>query len=168
MEKANIIKSIEAKYLSKYTVEEKNATKPWGAYWVIDRVQSVHFIKTFFTERVYMELESVLKSQAIPNLSPKILLVAPESRLSWQYHHRRSEYWQVLEGPVGVARSIDDEQPTPKTYQVGELIQLAVEERHRLIGLQTWGVIAEIWVHTKADNLSDEEDIVRVQDDYGR
>ena len=26
-------------------------------------------------------------------LSPKILIVKPESRLSWQYHNRRAEIW---------------------------------------------------------------------------
>jgi mannose-6-phosphate isomerase len=41
-------------------------------------------------------------------------------------------------------------------------------ERHRLVGLEDWGVIAEIWQHTDASNPSDESDIVRVQDDFGR
>jgi hypothetical protein len=29
-------------------------------------------------------------------------------------------------------------------------------------------MIAEIWQHTNADQPSDEDDIVRVQDDFGR
>jgi mannose-6-phosphate isomerase len=29
-------------------------------------------------------------------------------------------------------------------------------------------VVAEIWQHTDADYPSDEEDIIRVQDDFGR
>jgi hypothetical protein len=41
-------------------------------------------------------------------------------------------------------------------------------ERHRLVGLEDWGVIAEIWQHTDAAIPSDESDIVRVQDDFGR
>jgi hypothetical protein len=39
--------------------------------------------------------------------------------------------------------------------------------RHRLIGLDDFGVVAEIWQHTDAIP-SDEEDIIRVQDDFGR
>lgn len=31
-----------------------------------------------------------------------------------------------------------------------------------------WGVVAEIWQHTDKDNPSNEDDIVRVQDDFGR
>ena len=49
-------------------------------------------------------------------LRPKMLLVAPQRRLSWQYHHRR----------------------------------------------------AEIWQHTDTANPSDEDGIMRVQDDFGR
>jgi len=34
-------------------------------------------------------------------------------------------------------------------------------------GIDGWGVVAEIWQHT-ASNPSDEEDIERLQDDFGR
>jgi mannose-6-phosphate isomerase len=37
-----------------------------------------------------------------------------------------------------------------------------------LLGTKGWGIIAEIWRHTDAANPSDEDDIVRVQDDFGR
>ena len=47
-------------------------------------------------------------------------------------------------------------------------IQLGKGERHRLIGLDSWGIVAEIWQHTDSENPSDEEDIVRLQDDFGR
>ena len=51
---------------------------------------------------------------------------------------------------------------------MGDIIQLKQGERHRLIGLNGWGIVAEIWRHTDAENPSDEDDIVRVQDDFGR
>ena len=101
-------------------------------------------------------------------LSPKILVVQPGKRLSWQYHHRRAEIWQVITGPVGVIRSDTDEEGLLKTFKTGESIRLKQGERHRLVGLNDWGVLAEFWQHTDADNPSDEEDIVRVQDDFGR
>ena len=50
----------------------------------------------------------------------------------------------------------------------GDQIKLKKEQRHRLIGLDDWAVIAEIWQHTEKDNPSDEDDIVRINDDYGR
>ena len=55
-----------------------------------------------------------------------------------------------------------------KVYSEGDQIILKQGERHRLIGLDDYGVVAEIWQHTEKNNPSDEEDIVRVQDDFGR
>ena len=55
-----------------------------------------------------------------------------------------------------------------KVYCEGDQIILKQGERHRLIGLNDYGVVAEIWQHTDKKNPSDEEDIVRVQDDFGR
>ena len=42
------------------------------------------------------------------------------------------------------------------------------DERHRLVGLTSWGVIAEFWQHTDASNPSNEDDIVKIEDDYFR
>jgi hypothetical protein len=52
--------------------------------------------------------------------------------------------------------------------KIGEIIRLKQGQRHRLVGLNGWGMIAEIWQHTDASQPSDEDDIVRVQDDFGR
>jgi hypothetical protein len=51
---------------------------------------------------------------------------------------------------------------------LGEVVSLARGERHRLIGTDNWGVVAEIWIHTEPENPSDESDIIRLQDDYSR
>ena len=101
-------------------------------------------------------------------LSPKILLVAPEKRLSWQYHHRRAEIWRVVQGQAGVVTSDTDEEGTLQVLNVGDTITLQQGERHRLIGLSDYAVIAEIWQHTDFNHPSDEDDIVRAQDDFGR
>ena len=101
-------------------------------------------------------------------LSPKILVVKPGARLSWQYHHRRAETWRVIEGPVGIIRSFSDEEGEPASLESGETVVLTQGERHRLIGLDQWGVVAEFWQHTDPNYPSDEADIVRVQDDYAR
>ena len=53
-------------------------------------------------------------------------------------------------------------------FEAGETIVLEKGERHRLIGLEGWGAVAEFWQHTDPKYPSDEEDIVRVQDDYAR
>ena len=101
-------------------------------------------------------------------LSPKILIVKPEARLSWQYHNRRAEIWQVYKGSAGIICSDSDEENEMKVYSEGDQIVLKKGERHRLIGLDDYCVVAEIWQHTDANYPSDEDDIIRVQDDYGR
>jgi hypothetical protein len=50
----------------------------------------------------------------------------------------------------------------------GNVISLEKGERHRLIGTDTWGIVAEIWVHSDSIHPSDEADIVRLEDDYSR
>lgn len=101
-------------------------------------------------------------------VSPKILVVAPGKRLSWQYHHRRSERWKVIGGYAGVVQSFTDDETEIKNYHEGDVIRLQKGERHRLVGLDAWGIIAEIWEHTDSNNPSNEDDIIRLQDDFGR
>jgi mannose-6-phosphate isomerase len=136
-------------------------TRPWGGFYYIDEAQIRQFAGIYFPYLV----DNLPEGQ---KMSPKILVVAPHKRLSWQYHHRRAEVWRVVEGPVAVAVSDTDRQGEPKVYRSGEVITLACGERHRLIGLDNWGVVAEIWQHTDPEQPSDEDDIVRLQDDFKR
>ena len=53
-------------------------------------------------------------------LSPKILIVKPEARLSWQYHDRRAEIWQVYKGTAGIIRSDYDEENEMKVFNEGD------------------------------------------------
>lgn len=142
--------------------EEININKPWGAYWRISKGQVGRFVELFFPEIV----EDF--SGAELNLRPKFLLVAPGARLSWQYHERRSELWNVVFGKVGVVTSEDDVEREERVIGKGERVVLEEGVRHRLNGKDSWGLVAEIWTHTDPDYPSDEEDIVRLQDDYAR
>jgi mannose-6-phosphate isomerase len=145
-----------------FHIHNQDQSRPWGGFFVIDEEQAQAFANTYFDSIPVDQLKISGK------LSPKILLVAPHKRLSWQYHHRRAEIWKVLQGTVGVVTSDTDEEGELKVLQPGDLITLRQGERHRLVGLDGWGVLAEIWQHTDAENPSNEEDIVRVQDDFGR
>ena len=55
-----------------------------------------------------------------------------------------------------------------EVYNEGDQIILQQGERHRLIDLDNYSVVAEIWQHTDVNHPSDEENIIRVQDDFGR
>ena len=145
-----------------FTIVAEDLARPWGGFYVLDEAQAAAFAKHFFPEE---DFESLKISE---RLSPKILMVAPGKRLSWQYHHRRAEIWRCIDGEVAVATSHSDAEEEQHVLKVGDKIKLAQGQRHRLIGLDGWGIVAEIWQHTDSANPSDEDDIVRLQDDFGR
>ncbi len=145
-----------------FSVINKDDARPWGGFYVIDESDASKFVQQYFPNENIDELKITEK------ISPKILLVAPQTRLSWQYHYRRAEIWKCIEGPIEVATSDTDEQTEKHLLQSGDIIRLKQGERHRLIGLDKWGIVAEIWQHTDIESPSNEDDIVRVQDDFGR
>lgn len=147
---------------SKFTIVNKDESRPWGGFYVIDEAQAVEFAKHFFPEENLSEIKITNK------LSPKILIVAPYKRLSWQFHHRRAEIWKCISDKVSVATSDSDDQTHIHILNNGDIIKLPTGKRHRLIGMDNWGIVAEIWQHTDESNPSDEDDIVRLQDDYDR
>ena len=147
---------------SNFTIVDKDDSRPWGGFYVIDEAQAARFAQHYFPEEKLDNLKISNK------LSPKILIVGPGQRLSWQYHHRRAEIWKCIGGSIGVLTSDTDEEDIRHTLKVGDIIKLKQGERHRLIGLEEWGIVAEIWQHTDESNPSDEDDIVRLQDDYRR
>ncbi len=162
--KDQVKKSAES-YLAEVglTISSNDFTRPWGGFFVIDESMADRFISLYFPHLSATDLKIAGK------LSPKILVVAPGQRLSWQYHHRRAEIWKLIGGVAGVVTSETDAEGPLKKLAIEEIIQLKQGQRHRLVGLpEGWGIIAEIWRHTDATNPSDENDIVRVQDDFGR
>ena len=144
-----------------FTVVFKDFERPWGAFLVIEEVEAQEFANRFFDG---IDVDTL---RVEGKLSPKILIVIPGARLSWQYHHRRAEIWQVFKGEVGIIRSDDDTEGELVRFGEGQQVRLAQGERHRLIGLEDYGIVAEIWQHIDVIP-SDEEDIVRVQDDFSR
>lgn len=150
---------------SGYTAVEVNDDKPWGAYFRLKSDQANEFVQEFFSE-----LSPEEARLNIPNaeLSPKILLVSPGQRLSWQYHDRRAERWAFLTDGAYNKSTTDDPGET-MMVKPGEVIQFAQSERHRLIGAsKAYTIVAEIWQHVDGNNPSDEDDITRLSDDYSR
>lgn len=162
-EKPEVLAEVE-KYLSEngFKIAAKDLNRPWGGFFVLDESQSQKFQQLYFPN---IELSTLRISG---KLSPKILMVEANKRLSWQYHNRRAEIWKLVAGTAGVVTSDSDQEGPPQKMKIGEIIRLKQGQRHRLVGLDGWGMIAEIWQHTDAAQPSDEDDIVRVKDDFGR
>lgn len=89
----------------------------------------------------------------------KIITVEPGGRLSRQYHHRRDELWVVLDDGIEVELGEDVFCPQP-----GEELYIPRGTVHRLSGAgERAARILEI-----SFGEFDEEDIVRLEDVYGR
>lgn len=88
----------------------------------------------------------------------KIVRVNPEVRLSLQRHHMRAEFWRVIEGS-GVAQ-VDDQETG---VVVGDVIEIPKGSLHRLTGGTDGISVLEIALGT-----FDENDIERLEDDFGR
>lgn len=90
----------------------------------------------------------------------KCIVVNPHSKLSVQLHHHRSEHWIVLEGTATVLKG-----GTLYTLNSGDSIDIAVEEVHSLQNLSDEQIkILEV----QQGDILDENDIVRIEDIYGR
>ena len=146
-------------YINHYQIVSSDLKKPWGQYYRVADSDVDKFIAEYFPN---IKIETHLP------ISPKILIIKPNVRLSWQYHSRRKEVWSVLKGPVGYVCSYDDIETEMQIAENEYIMIVDREERHRLVGLDTYAVVAELWCHTDKSNLSDEADIVRVQDDFQR
>ncbi|MDQ5863905.1 MAG: phosphomannose isomerase type II C-terminal cupin domain [Thermoproteota archaeon] len=88
----------------------------------------------------------------------KLIYVNANSRLSLQYHKKRSEFWKVIKGTAMV--EIGEK---TITLQEGETITIPRQTKHRVLALENDCIILEI-----AYGKFDENDIVRLEDDYHR
>ena len=90
----------------------------------------------------------------------KRITVLPGERLSLQYHHHRSEHWTVVEGEAQV--EID---ASVHELGFGEHVFIPVGAKHRV---RNGGHAPLVFIEVQVGDLLDENDIVRVSDDYGR
>ncbi|MFZ1257953.1 MAG: hypothetical protein WAQ25_00600 [Candidatus Saccharimonas sp.] len=163
---ADMSELVEWATQKQYTIAEVNADKPWGGYIRLADSDADRFLAEFFPG---LNPDEARLGAAHAELSPKILYVEPNQRLSWQRHDRRAERWVFLTSG-GYHKSLDPEvmgemvQANP-----GDVVQFEAGECHRLVGGSD-GVtlVAEIWQHTDPTMHSDEADITRLQDDYKR
>jgi mannose-6-phosphate isomerase len=148
-----------------YDIALFDYSRPWGGFNQLENDNADRFVEEFFPG---LSPEDARLGNTSSALSPKILLVNPEQRLSWQYHERRAERWAYITDG-GYYKSLDDNQGELRVAQAGEVVQFSQAERHRLVGaVGHYTLVAEIWQHTQPGNLSNEEDIIRLADDYKR
>jgi mannose-6-phosphate isomerase len=90
----------------------------------------------------------------------KRIVVLPQHRLSYQTHARRAEHWNVVRGVATC--TIDGE---TRELPAGGALDVPIGAAHRLANLHD--EVLEVIEVQRGDYLG-EDDIVRLDDDYGR
>ncbi len=94
------------------------------------------------------------------NFKVKRIEVLSGKRLSYQKHAQRAEHWVVVQGTAKV--TLDDRDIIVKS---GEAIDIAIGQAHRV---ENPGEELLVFIEVQRGNYLGEDDIVRLQDDFGR
>ncbi|MXV38874.1 cupin domain-containing protein [Flavobacteriaceae bacterium Ap0902] len=107
--------------------------RPWGEYFVLDEGES---------------------------FKVKRIVVNPGQRISYQFHHKRSEVWTIVSG-IGTV-ILDGK---VKDYKAGEVIQIHQGMKHRIENKHNEPCV---FIEVQYGTYFGEDDIVRIEDDYNR
>ncbi len=88
----------------------------------------------------------------------KILNIIKGEEFSLQYHNKRSEFWKVIKGTPVV--TVGEEKIQAKE---GDEFNIGIGVKHRISSVENDAEVLEI-----SKGEFDEEDIVRLEDKYGR
>jgi mannose-6-phosphate isomerase len=90
----------------------------------------------------------------------KRIEVLPKKRLSYQKHSRRSEHWFIVAGKALV--TLDDKE---YLLEKGQSIDIPLGSAHRVENPDSEKLV---FIEVQLGDYLGEDDIVRLQDDYGR
>lgn len=90
----------------------------------------------------------------------KRIVVYPGARLSYQRHRYRAEHWFVVSGTADI--TVDDER---RMLDAGESVDIARGMAHRVAN---GGSTELVFVEVQTGDYFGEDDIERLEDDYGR
>ncbi len=90
----------------------------------------------------------------------KEIVVNSGQKLSLQYHNRRSEYWVVVSGTADIVRG-EEQMKLPE----GNAVFIPCGLQHRIMNNTKEDLIV---IETQIGDYLEEDDIVRIEDDYGR
>jgi len=107
--------------------------RPWGRFFVL------HDEETYKLKRIEVD---------------------PGGRLSYQYHHKRSEAWTIVQG-VGTITLGENSME----YGSGHTILIPQGVKHRIENKTNKKVV---FIEVQTGSYFGEDDIVRIEDDYNR
>ncbi|MEP7212762.1 MAG: phosphomannose isomerase type II C-terminal cupin domain [Acidobacteriota bacterium] len=95
------------------------------------------------------------------NCKVKRIEVLPGKRLSYQRHKRRAEHWFVIQGTAKV--TLNDREIL---VNAGSAIDIAVGDAHRVENPSGFETL--IFIEVQTGDYFGEDDIERLEDDFGR
>ena len=112
---------------------KEKENRPWGAFYVIHDE---------------------------PNYKLKRIEVKPNSRLSYQYHNKRSECWTIVQGSGLITIDGDD-----MKISQGESVKIKQGSKHRIYNNTSEYLV---FIEVQTGTYFGEDDIIRIEDDYNR
>lgn len=95
------------------------------------------------------------------NFKVKKIVVNPKSRLSYQKHMKRDEHWYIVSGVAKVTIN-----GTIYTLHETDGINIAIGSLHRIENKSSEDKV--VFIEVQTGEYFGEDDIIRVEDDYGR
>ena len=95
-----------------------------------------------------------------PGYCVKRIRVAPGGVLSLQWHHFREEEWVVVAGVASVTRDGEN-----IALEAGNTVHIGVKQHHRVANRGSENLV---FIEIQMGETLREDDIVRVEDQYGR
>jgi mannose-6-phosphate isomerase len=95
-----------------------------------------------------------------PGYKVKRIVVHPHARLSYQTHVHRSEHWVVVSGKASCIIDGDHSKAGP-----GDCIEVPLGAAHRIMNDEDETLVI---IEVQRGEYTGEDDIVRLEDDYGR
>jgi len=90
----------------------------------------------------------------------KCIWVLPGKRLSYQRHEKRAEHWFIVSGTALVTHNGDEIK-----MQSGDTIDIAIGDLHRIENI---GIDDVVFIEIQSGSYFGEDDIERIEDDFGR
>lgn len=138
IEMKSICTYLESSLLSKgYQVKRKCLDKPWGASWIIGNDSIKKFVREYFS--YFTEIDISKKS-----IYAKVLMIKPNSSRAGKCYHDKSQFWQVIDGEIGIVTNVPNGQFKMQFYKKNDFVHIREKERYRVFGLESYGVVAEI------------------------
>ena len=114
-------------------------------------------MRNYKEDRPWGEFEILLDTKYC---KVKKITIKPKQRISYQYHHKRSEAWTIVSGTGHI--TIDDKS---WTVVAGQTTQISAGTKHRMQNRTDKDII---FIEVQYGSYFGEDDIVRIEDDYNR